>query len=481
VLSPLKAGGLLKALVAPSTDGASGSGSGGSGGGSGSPRAAGEGFEDDNCPYDDDDDDDDDDDENVDTENGDDVDNEDEDTEEEDGVPVSLLLQQQQQQERQQQQQPSYAGVSINPSDLGEDAWKDDDQLIAAAAAAAAAAAMQRKQQSEQNSYQTMVNSLISNARSSLASSTGQGMTAIPSTSNGSGEEGQEDLDGDEVDGNTSAVAAQSVDEPSSKSISSSGFTMGGLLNIDTASIRQSVVGATTTANGDSIDDPSEDRQQKRPPHLSVGSPTAASSSGKGGSDTGGAAPSPAQAPPPPPSAAAAAAAAAAGAGMSGDGNESLLTFMRQMRAHLGRMQLHLHRYNKYFLRFHALQTWRDAASTIFLLGVLFFGAVWLVVVPNNITFALASIYCFTRPLRRGEFYRRPTEEEAGGGLEDGSGAVAPAKGRQQSIVMTENRVRDRSLFDTILYQWLDGIPLDAPTHRDLTTAVQRALDDATW
>ena len=37
-------------------------------------------------------------------------------------MPVSLLLQQQQQQERQQQQQPSYAGVSINPSDLGEDA-----------------------------------------------------------------------------------------------------------------------------------------------------------------------------------------------------------------------------------------------------------------------------------------------------------------------------------------------------------------------
>jgi len=125
---------------------------------------------------------------------------------------------------------------------------------------------------------------------------------------------------------------------------------------------------------------------------------------------------------------------------------ESLLTFMRQMRAHLGRMQLHLHRYNTYLLRAEALMFWRDLPSTAILLLGLTAAAVWLAVIPNNCTFALASLYSFARPIR---FPVR---------------APGQPPGR-------------RSMGDTLLDQWLDGIPLeDAPTHRNVAIAVQRAL-----
>jgi hypothetical protein len=114
---------------------------------------------------------------------------------------------------------------------------------------------------------------------------------------------------------------------------------------------------------------------------------------------------------------------------------------MRQMRAHLGRMQLHLHRYNKYYLRFRALHLWRDHGSSWILLMVLFLGAVWFALIPHNITFGMATLYAFARPIRKPKV----------------------SKGML-------------SLFDAMLYQWLEGIPLEEPTHRSTSTAVQMAL-----
>lgn len=122
---------------------------------------------------------------------------------------------------------------------------------------------------------------------------------------------------------------------------------------------------------------------------------------------------------------------------------ESILKFMREMRAHLGRIQLILHRYNTYFLRLHALQTWQDLASTYILLAGLLFSALWLALVPARYTFALASLYAFARPLR----------------------FSGKNKGR-------------RALGDAFLHQWLDGIPLEHPTHRRIAVAVQISLEN---
>jgi hypothetical protein len=122
---------------------------------------------------------------------------------------------------------------------------------------------------------------------------------------------------------------------------------------------------------------------------------------------------------------------------------ESILKFMREMRAHLGRIQLILHRYNTYFLRLRALQTWKDNASTCILLAGLATTAVWLALVPTRVTFALASLYAFARPLR----------------------FSGKSRGR-------------RSVGDAVLHQWLDGIPLAHPTHRRVAVAVQMALED---
>ena len=48
--------------------------------------------------------------------------------------------------------------------------------------------------------------------------------------------------------------------------------------------------------------------------------------------------------------------------------------------------------------------------------------------------------------------------------------------GGHQSIIVLPSKPPSKSLFEAVLYQWLEGIPLDAPTHRDLTAAMQRAL-----
>ena len=122
---------------------------------------------------------------------------------------------------------------------------------------------------------------------------------------------------------------------------------------------------------------------------------------------------------------------------------ESILKFMREMRAHLGRIQLILHRYNTYFLRLHALQTWKDRASTYILLAGLSLSAIWLAFVPARYTFALASLYAFARPLRFSK----------------------------------KNRGR-RALGDAFLHQWLDGIPLEHSTHRRIAVAVQISLEN---
>jgi hypothetical protein len=91
-------------------------------------------------------------------------------------------------------------------------------------------------------------------------------------------------------------------------------------------------------------------------------------------------------------------------------------------------------------------QLWRDRPSTVILLIGLCSSALWLAWVPNNYTFALASLYAFARPIRMPP--RAP-------------GQPPPR----------------RSIGDTMLDQWLDGIPLeDAPTHRDIAVAVQKAL-----
>jgi hypothetical protein len=156
-------------------------------------------------------------------------------------------------------------------------------------------------------------------------------------------------------------------------------------------------------------------------------------------------------------------------------------------------MQLHLHRYNTYILRMEALlvrnsvnsfalvflgshdfhrtnifirgrydpstqtsesselsffvsQYWRDIPSTVILLFGLTSAALWFACVPNNYTFALGSLYAFSRPIRL------PIR--------------APGQPRGR-----------RSMGDTLLDQWLDGIPLEgAPTHRDVAVAVQRTL-----
>ena len=160
------------------------------------------------------------------------------------------------------------------------------------------------------------------------------------------------------------------------------------------------------------------------------------------------------------------------------------------------------HRYNKYLLRCHALNSWRDSPSTLFLSG-----ALWLALVPGNLSFALASIYAFSRPLRRGEYYRALPEEEKGAAAGGGGGGATGRRrlfgehgqqlsglelvghllkglflgygGGRQSIIVLPSKPPSKSLFEAVLYQWLEGIPLDAPTHRDLTAAVQRALDEA--
>ena len=123
--------------------------------------------------------------------------------------------------------------------------------------------------------------------------------------------------------------------------------------------------------------------------------------------------------------------------------DESFLVFMFQMRAHLGRLQLHLHRQNLYLLRLRSLQHWRDRTSTDLLLLALICGAVWLATVPLRVTFALGTIYVFARPIRK---------------------PLRPTGAR-------------RALSDAVIDQWLDGIPLDdAPTHRSVAVAVQAAL-----
>jgi hypothetical protein len=108
-------------------------------------------------------------------------------------------------------------------------------------------------------------------------------------------------------------------------------------------------------------------------------------------------------------------------------------------------MQLHLHRYNTYFLRFQSLNEWRDRRSTAVLVLGLCAASLWLASVPHNVTFGLWAIYLFARPLRKPI---RPT------------GAPPPRL----------------SLPDALLYQWLDGIPLRASTHRTVAVGVQMAL-----
>lgn len=119
-------------------------------------------------------------------------------------------------------------------------------------------------------------------------------------------------------------------------------------------------------------------------------------------------------------------------------------------------MQLHLHRYNTYFLRLQSLQEWRDSHSTVVLIFGLCASALWCATVPHNATFGIWAVYLFARPLRK------PTRPK---------GAPRPRL----------------SLPDALLHQWLDGIPLAAPTHRTVAVDVQMALqagphdDDEGW
>lgn len=81
---------------------------------------------------------------------------------------------------------------------------------------------------------------------------------------------------------------------------------------------------------------------------------------------------------------------------------------------------------------------------------------------PPRITFALFSVYAFTRPLRHKSHKQAP----AGGAGSTGAGST-------QAGGIT---IKRKSLVDLLISQWLSGIPLDAPTHRDMTVAVQMAL-----
>ena len=83
---------------------------------------------------------------------------------------------------------------------------------------------------------------------------------------------------------------------------------------------------------------------------------------------------------------------------------------------------------------------------------MLFLGALWFGFVPHNVTFAMGVIYAFSRPLRK-------SRKRASEGSKDG--------GR-------------RPLVDVMLQQWLEGIPLDAPTHRNLSVALHHELS-RTW
>jgi len=172
--------------------------------------------------------------------------------------------------------------------------------------------------------------------------------------------------------------------------------------------------------------------------------------------------------------------------------NESLLTFMRQMRAHLGRIQLHLHRYNTYFLRFHALQHWKDPASTLVLLAFLVSSALWLSVVPHRISFALWVIYIFTRRFRVQGFrggnndpdlraaaaspHALPQPRGSNGGPGPGVDGPGESGTRRHAFASSRREHRFQSLPDVLLDQWLWGIPLDSPTHRDLPLSMKLAL-----
>ena len=95
--------------------------------------------------------------------------------------------------------------------------------------------------------------------------------------------------------------------------------------------------------------------------------------------------------------------------------------------------------------------------------------SIWLAVVPPRITFALFSIYAFTRPLRHKSHKQPPAGSSTGsaGGGQAGGGGAGAAGGIA---------IKRKSLVDLLISQWLSGIPLDAPTHRDISVAVQMAL-----
>jgi hypothetical protein len=172
------------------------------------------------------------------------------------------------------------------------------------------------------------------------------------------------------------------------------------------------------------------------------------------------------------------------GQAAAAEATESLLTFMRLMRAQLGRMQLHLHRYNRYGLRALALHRWADHASTELLLLALALASVWLATVPHRVTFALFSLYLFARPLRK-DSPPLSSRTSSSTPLPGTAGSISSSaqEGRSASVggsaVGRRPRWAPRHLSDAMLDQWLDGIPLDAPTHRDVPLALHMALQAA--
>ena len=92
---------------------------------------------------------------------------------------------------------------------------------------------------------------------------------------------------------------------------------------------------------------------------------------------------------------------------------------------------------------------------------------------PPRITFALFSIYAFTRPLRH-KSHKSHKQPPAGSSTgNSGSSGSGQAGGGGAAGVIA---IKRKSLVDLLISQWLSGIPLDAPTHRDISVAVQMAL-----
>ena len=109
------------------------------------------------------------------------------------------------------------------------------------------------------------------------------------------------------------------------------------------------------------------------------------------------------------------------------------------------------------------------------LLG-LFSASIWFAVVPPRVSFALASLYAFARPIRKGvKPPRAPPSHLSSPPDQALLGTEGKAAGGGAAFLAPKPKL---VLPDTLLYQWLDGIPLEEPTHREVPIAVQRALLD---